>query len=177
MLKTDLATIFVGQQTLLSKLDPFQWQKQRTVWEVWPHSYRYRRGAGRVLLPLEHIRVERACGGVWFKGSLYYNIKCRPKRHLKAFYLVCRFIEDAGETPAQWFPIRQAWIPCHVPLSAGIIRGHLLKGDKDPPKSTKATWRRALDIHSSLSHFCGFCKFRDKVYTDGVSFCVYQKLE
>ncbi|KAJ2778392.1 hypothetical protein GGI15_004188 [Coemansia interrupta] len=65
--------------------------------------------------------------------NIFYDAKANPRRHVKAFYLLCRILEKEGAKSMQCFPLRRSWVHAHMHIDTLILRQHIL--DKDQSKS------------------------------------------
>ncbi|KAJ1767375.1 hypothetical protein LPJ74_005407 [Coemansia sp. RSA 1843] len=108
--------------------------------------------------------------------GLYYDIKCDPIKHVKAFFLLARFFQQNKPRSFQCMPLRTQWIPCHVHIDKAILCQWFLGGIKKEQKLTNDLWGEVLDINCRVVKSKQSGKvFEGSVQTDGVSISIFKK--
>ncbi|KAJ2454194.1 hypothetical protein EV183_001679 [Coemansia sp. RSA 2336] len=72
------------------------------------------------------VKAAKAKKDEFAKDDIYYDAKANPRRHLKAFYLICQLLEAYGTKSIQCFPLRTSWIYSHMHVDAMILRQQVI---------------------------------------------------
>ncbi|CEG78856.1 hypothetical protein RMATCC62417_13396 [Rhizopus microsporus] len=112
------------------------------------------------------------------KGSLYYNAKASPFKHLKAYYKLVDLCERSGLKSFMCFPLRKTLVPCYMTFDTLIANSHILQNCKRFKLDKKLIWGEVLDISCKAVKYHGPNKsiqFQGTVQTDGVGVSILKQ--
>ncbi|KAJ2803503.1 hypothetical protein H4R20_002868, partial [Coemansia guatemalensis] len=107
------------------------------------------------------------------KDDIYYDARANPKRHLKAFYMLCQILEENNAKMIQCFPLRKNWVHAHMHLDTIILCQQLLNV---PGSSSVDKWSEVLNLESRPFKERSGRKFHGAIDTDGVAITVVSGL-
>ncbi|KAI9245273.1 hypothetical protein EDC94DRAFT_643458 [Helicostylum pulchrum] len=113
------------------------------------------------------------------KGSIFYDCKANPVKHLRAYYQIAKTCEALqGGKSINCFPIRTTFIPCYMTIDTLILNTQILKNMVLTHLDKQVVWGRAINLNSKGMEPQGSdkqMKFRGMVYTDGVGVSILKQ--
>ncbi|KAJ2642867.1 hypothetical protein GGH99_008653, partial [Coemansia sp. RSA 1285] len=100
------------------------------------------------------------------KEDIYYDAKANPRRHIKAFYLICQLLEEKGAKSMQCFPLRTSWIYSHMHVDAIVLRQQVIKNG---PSDCPDPWGKVVDLTACPFKSRSEHSFAYSADTDGVA--------
>ncbi|GAA5806514.1 hypothetical protein HPULCUR_012049 [Helicostylum pulchrum] len=113
------------------------------------------------------------------KGSIFYDCKANPVKHLRAYYQIAKTCEALqGGKSINCFPIRTTFIPCYMTIDTLILNTQILKNMVLTHLDKQVVWGGAINLNSKGMEPQGSdkqMKFRGMVYTDGVGVSILKQ--
>ncbi|KAG1140577.1 hypothetical protein G6F37_008968 [Rhizopus arrhizus] len=112
------------------------------------------------------------------KGSIYYDCKANPLKHIKAYYRLSSMCEALQNEPLNCFPLRKDFIPSYITINTYILNTQILKNSIISHLDKEVVWGAVLDVTSKEMKPQGernTMKFRGTIYTDGVGVLVLKQ--
>ncbi|GAA5794977.1 hypothetical protein HPULCUR_000327 [Helicostylum pulchrum] len=113
------------------------------------------------------------------KGSIFYDCKTSPVKHLRAYYQIAKTCEALqGGKSINCFPIRTMFIPCYMTIDTLILNTQILKNMVLTHLDKQAVWGGAINLNSKGTEPQGSdkqMKFRGMIYTDGVGVSILKQ--
>ncbi|KAI9270016.1 hypothetical protein EDC94DRAFT_334909 [Helicostylum pulchrum] len=113
------------------------------------------------------------------KGSIFYDCKANPVKHLRAYYQIAKTCEALqGGKSINCFPIRTTFIPCYMTIDALILNTQIFKNMVLTHLEKQVVWGGAINLNSKGMEPQGPDKqmtFRGMIYTDGVGVSILKQ--
>ncbi|GAA5799124.1 hypothetical protein HPULCUR_004533 [Helicostylum pulchrum] len=113
------------------------------------------------------------------KGSIFYDCKANPVKHLRAYYQIAKTCEALqGGKSINCFPIRTTFIPCYMTIDTLILNTQIFKNMVLTHLDKQVVWGGAINLNSKGMESQGPDKqmtFRGMLYTDGVGVSILKK--
>ncbi|KAG0753763.1 hypothetical protein G6F57_014079 [Rhizopus arrhizus] len=112
------------------------------------------------------------------KGSIYYDCKANPLKHIKAYYRLSSMCEALQNKSFNCFPLRKGFIPSYMTIDTYILNTQILKNSIISHLDKEVVWGAVLDVRSKAMKPQGerrIMKFRGTIYTDGVGVSVLKQ--
>ncbi|KAG0867331.1 hypothetical protein G6F16_008848 [Rhizopus arrhizus] len=112
------------------------------------------------------------------KGSIYYDCKANPVKHIKAYYRLSSMCEALQNKPFNCFPLRKGFIPSYMTSDTYILNTQILKSSIISHLDKEVVWGAVLGVTSKAMKPQGerkSMKFRGTIYTDGVGVSMFKQ--
>ncbi|KAG1613708.1 hypothetical protein G6F46_007501 [Rhizopus delemar] len=112
------------------------------------------------------------------KGSIYYDCKANPLKHIKAYYRLSSMCEALQNKSFNCFPLRKGFIPSYMTIDTIILNTQILKNSIISHLDKELVWGAVLDVRSKAMKSQGerkIMKFRGTIYTDGVGVSILKQ--
>jgi hypothetical protein len=112
------------------------------------------------------------------KGSIYYDCKANPAKHLKAYYRLAYFCEVHHGKSFNCFPLRRTFIPLYITIDTYILNTQILKNSIISHLDKEVLWGGVIEMKSKPMKPQGENKrmaFKGMIYTDGVGVSVLKQ--
>ncbi|KAG1045734.1 hypothetical protein G6F43_011232 [Rhizopus delemar] len=112
------------------------------------------------------------------KGSIYYDCKANPLKHIKAYYRLSSMCEALQNKSFNCFPLRKGFIPSYMTIDTYILNTQILKDSIISHLDKEVVWGVVLNVTSKAMKPQGerkFMKFRGTIYIDGVGVLVLKQ--
>ncbi|KAI9356038.1 hypothetical protein BD770DRAFT_458312 [Pilaira anomala] len=114
------------------------------------------------------------------KGSIYYDVKASPRKHLLAYFKLANLCESCKIKSFQCFPTRKKFIPCHITIDTKILNNHILKNTNQGKLDKQRLWDQVINMSTKAVKPQGKAKsiqFRGTIMTDGIAVSVIKQNE
>ena len=115
---------------------------------------------------------------VFKKNSIYYDVKCDPLKHMKAFYKLSFYCEKLKNKPFNCFPIRTTFIPAHMTIDTLILNTQILKNPVITHLDKENIWGAVVNLQSVAFKKQGPAQdmvFQGIISSDGVSVSILKQ--
>ncbi|GAA5796416.1 hypothetical protein HPULCUR_001788 [Helicostylum pulchrum] len=113
------------------------------------------------------------------KGSIFYDCKANPVKHLRAYYQIAKTCEALqGGKSINCFPIRTTFIPCYMTIDTLILNTQILKNMVLTHLDKQVVRGGAINLNSKGMEPQGpdkQVKFRGMIYADGVGVSILKQ--
>ncbi|KAG1043670.1 hypothetical protein G6F43_011606 [Rhizopus delemar] len=112
------------------------------------------------------------------KGSIYYDCKANPLKHIKSYYRLSSMCEALQNKSFNCFPLRKGFIPSYMTIDTYILNAQILKNSIIGHLDQEVVWGAVLNVTSKAIKPQGerkFMKFRGTIYTDGVDVSILKQ--
>ncbi|KAL0582091.1 hypothetical protein ABG067_008262, partial [Albugo candida] len=116
----------------------------------------------------------------FLKDSIYYDdVKVKPNQHIKAYFMLSKFCEENDFKSFNCFPLRRAFIPCHITIDTLILNYLIFKNKKRlSGADNNDVWKQVVDLNQKEFKNQGkdkSMKFTGMIQTDGVSISILKQ--